>query len=166
MIGAVELIVAAFDDEDKANQILKHLQNLQKDKVIDIINAAVMVKTGAGRTIIKETQDVNSSQGAIFGAIVGGVIGLIGGPAGVIAGAAAGAAAGGVTAHQVDMGFDDDMLAELKDGLPPGSSAIITMVEYQWVESTIRELDQAGAKIVRQALKDEIAVQIVKAREG
>ena len=162
MIGPIELIVAAFNDEAKAGAVLKDLKGLEKDGVILLVNAAVMVKDEKGKITIKETEDVTSGKGALFGAIAGGVIGLLGGPVGVIIGAAAGAATGGVAASKIDMGFPDDSLKELESGLTPGSSAILALIQHQWVDAVVSELEKAGAKLFRQALQDELAAQLVE----
>lgn len=160
MVGPIELIVAAFNDESKANQVMADLKKLQEQDVILLVNAAVMTKDAAGKVSIRETQDVSSGKGALFGAVAGGLVGLLGGPLGVIIGAAAGAATGGVAANKIDMGFPDDMLAELQDTLKPNSSAILALIQHQWVDRLMEELEKAGATLFRQTLKDELAAQL------
>lgn len=162
MIGPIELIVAAFSDESKAAAVLKDLKTLEKDGVILLVNAAVMVKDEKGKVSIKETEDISGGKGALFGAIAGGLIGLLGGPVGVIIGAAAGAATGGVAASKIDMGFPNDTLKELDDSLTPGSSAILALIQHQWVDTVVSELEKAGAKLFRQSIKEELASQLVE----
>jgi uncharacterized membrane protein len=166
MIGPVELVVAAFDDEDKASAVLKDLKQADKDGVLQVINAAVLVKKENGKVSFHETQDVGAGRGAIFGAIAGGLVGLLGGPAGVIVGAAAGAATGGVAAKQIDMGFSDEMLKDMQAGLQPGSSAIVALVQHEWVDRVVAALEELDAKLFRQALTEEIAAQLAEAEEA
>jgi len=125
-----------------------------------LVNAAVMTKDEKGKVTLKETQDVDAKHGALFGAVAGGLIGLLGGPAGVIVGAAAGAATGGVAANKIDMGFPDDTLKELQGTLTPGSSAILALIQHEWVDRVVEELDKFGASLFRQALKEELAAQL------
>ena len=160
MVGPVELIVAAFNDEDKAKESLDVLKKLEKEDIIMLVNAAVMVKDKKGKVKLRETQDVDSKRGAIFGAIAGGLIGLLGGPAGVLVGAAAGAATGGVAANKIDMGFPDETLKELQGALTPGSSAILALIQHEWVDRVVEELEKHGASLFREALKEEIAEQL------
>ena len=160
MIGPVELIVAAFNDMDKAEDALEALKQLEEQEVILLVNAAVMTKDEKGKVSFKETQDVGAGKGALFGGIVGGLIGLLGGPAGVVIGAAAGAATGGVAANKIDMGFPDDTLKEIQGSLTPGSSAILALIQHEWVDRVVEELEKFGASLFRQALKEEIAAQL------
>lgn len=156
----VSLLVYAYNEYDKADKVLKALKELDKTGVIAVLNAAVLAMDKDGKVKLRETQDVDAKRGAIFGAIAGGLVGLLGGPAGVIVGAAAGAATGGVAAHKIDMGFSDEYLQDIQQSLKPGSSAIIALVEHEWVEKVIRELEEHEGQLFRQALKADIAAQL------
>ena len=156
----VSLLVYAYNEHDKADKVLKALKELDKTGIIAVLNAAVLAMDKDGKVRLRETEDVDAKRGAIFGAIAGGLVGLLGGPAGVIMGAAAGAAAGGVAAHKIDMGFSDEYLKDLQQSLKPGSSAIIALVEHEWVEKVIQELEEHEGRLFRQALKADIAAQL------
>jgi uncharacterized membrane protein len=165
MIGPIELIVAAFPDITKADEVLKSLKQLDQEGVVDVINAAVVAKTKLGKTTVEETGDPKAKHGALFGAVAGGLIGLLGGPVGVIVGAAAGAATGGVAADRIDMGFDDDYLKEVQDSLPLGSSAVIALVQHEWVDRVVNALEGYEAQVIRRAIKDDIVAQLSDAEE-
>ena len=165
MIGPVELIVAAFQGEDKAGEVLDTLKQLEKEEIIFLVNAAVMTKDKKGKVSIKETQDVGAGKGALFGAIAGGLVGLLGGPVGVVVGAAAGAATGGVAASKIDMGFPDDTLKELQGSLTDGSSAILALIQHEWVDRVVEELEKHEAALFRQALKEELVTQLNEEEE-
>ena len=156
----ISLVVYAYNEESKAEEVLKALKELQKRKVFTVLNAAVLVMDKDGKAKLRETEDVNARRGALFGAIAGGLVGLLGGPAGVIVGAAAGAATGGVAAHKLDMGFSDEYLKEFQESLSPGSSALIALVEHEWVERVIAELKEHEGTLFRKALKADIAAQL------
>lgn len=160
MTGPVEFIVAAFPEESKAEDILKKLKQMDRDGSIQILNAAVLKKNKDGKVRVKETEDVDSRRGALFGAIAGGIVGLLGGPAGVLVGAAAGAATGGVAANVIDMGFDNQMLKEIQESLSPGSSAILALIEHEWVDQVVSILENFQAQLMRQAIKGEIVSQL------
>jgi uncharacterized membrane protein len=160
----VTLIVDAFNDKEKASEVLKALKQLDREGIFSVLNAAVIVMDENGKATFKETQDVDAKRGTLFGALAGGLIGLLGGPVGAVVGAAAGAAAGGVAARQIDMGFSDEYLREIQESLQPGSSALIALVEHEWIERVVAELARFEGKLFRQTLKDEIAAQL--AAEG
>jgi len=162
----VELIVLTFNEEGKANEVLQALKQLDKEGVIKVLDAAVLIKDQDGKAFLRETEDVDAKHGALFGAIAGGLIGLLGGPAGAIVGAAAGAATGGVAAHGIDMGFPDETLKDLQRGLQPGSSAIIALVEHKWVEKVIKALAEFGGRLFRQMLTDAIVDHLTAAAEA
>ncbi len=160
MTGPLELLVFAYPDETSADESLKNLKRLKKEGLIDIVNAAVIVKDEKGRVHAKETADPGAKQGALFGAVVGGLIGLVGGPAGVVIGAAAGAGTGGVAAKKIDMGIPDDQIEELASSLEKGNSAIVAIIDHAWVDKVLEEVEDEAESVLRQAVKDEISEQL------
>ena len=100
----VQVIVAAFQDEEAAKGALKALKQARKEGLIKIENAAVLRKDEKGKLHIKETGDLSSGRGAAFGGVAGAAIGLLAGPALVVP-AAVGALVGGLTAKLRDKGF-------------------------------------------------------------
>ena len=64
----VQVIVAVFQDERQADEALKELKALKRERLIGIQNAAVIRKDGKGRIHIRETADMGGGQGAALGA--------------------------------------------------------------------------------------------------
>jgi uncharacterized membrane protein len=157
MLDTLELVVVAFSEEGKADEVLKKLQKLSSERVIKIVDAAVLVRQQDGKSYFKETADVDAPHGALFGAVSGALIGLMAGAVGSLVGAVAGAATGGVAAHNTDMGIPDDYLQELTENLSPGSSAVVAIIEHIWIDKVIAKLDQFGGEILRQKIKADIA---------
>lgn len=161
----LQIIVAAFQEEDAADQALSTLKEAKREKLISIDNAAVIKKDDDGKLHIKETADMGGGKGAGIGALVGGVIGLIAGPPGVVAGGALGAAVGGLTAKLYDGGFKDERLRQIGTSLEPGTSAIVAVIEHRWVADLERELAEVGADVATAALAADIADQLKKGGE-
>ncbi len=155
----VQLIVAAFNDEKTAKSALKELKKAQRANLIKIDNAAVLKKDEKGKLHIKETGDMSGGKGTVLGGIAGGVIGLLAGPALAVP-AVVGAIVGGLTAKLRDSGFSDDRLKALGEGLTPGSSAIIAVVEHKWVSQVEKALAEAEADIFTLELQADIAEQL------
>ena len=93
----VQLIVAAFNDEQAAGEALQALKQAKRERLIGIENAAVIRKDEKGKLHIRETADLGGGRGAVLGGVAGAAIGLIAGPALVVP-AAVGALVGGLTA--------------------------------------------------------------------
>ena len=155
----VQVIVAAFQDERQADEALKELKALKREKLIGIQNAAVIRKDDKGKIHIRETADMGGGQGAALGGVAGAAIGILAGPA-LIVPAAVGALVGGLAAKLRDSGFSNQRLETLGEGLQPGSSAIIAVIEHRWVEEVRRELQEAGADLLTAELKADIAGQL------
>jgi uncharacterized membrane protein len=155
----VQVVVAAFQDERQADEALKELKGLKREKLIGIQNAAVIRKDDKGKIHIRETADMGGGQGAALGGVAGAAIGILAGPA-LIVPAAVGALVGGLAAKLRDSGFSNQRLETLGEGLQPGSSAIIAVIEHRWVEEVRRELQEAGADLLTAELKADIAGQL------
>ncbi|MDJ0954897.1 MAG: DUF1269 domain-containing protein [Acidimicrobiia bacterium] len=155
----VQVVVAAFQDEKGASDALSMLEELKRERLIGIQDAAVLRKGEDGKLHIKETADMGGVKGAALGGVAGGVIGAIAGAA--LAGPAlVGALVGGLAAKLRDSGFNNDRLKTVGDGLPNGSSAVIAVVEHKWVDEVRRELAEAGADAMAEALSADLAGQL------
>lgn len=155
----IQLIVAAFKDEQAANEALKGLKQAQKEKLIKIENAAVLRKDAKGKLHIKETADMGGKKGAALGGVAGAAIGLIAGPA-LLVPAAVGALVGGLTAKLRDSGFSDVRLEVLGESLKPGSSAIVAVVEHTWVDQVKKAMAQEGADLLTASISADISEQL------
>ena len=160
----IEVIVAAFQTEDGAKQALKELKDAKHQGLIKIDDAAVISKDAKGKLHIKETADMSTGKGAGIGAVIGGVVGLIAGPVGVGLGAAAGAAIGGIAAHG-DAGFKDERLETIGAGLEPGTSAIVAVVEHEWVAAVQAQLEEDASDVMAQQLSADIHEQLSTGKE-
>lgn len=155
----VQLIVAAFKDEKTAKEALKALKQAQKEKLIKIDNAAVLRKDEKGKLHISETADMGGKKGAALGGVAGAAIGLIAGPA-LLVPAAVGALVGGLAAKLRDSGFSNARLETLGEGLKPGSSAIVAIVEHTWVNQVENAMAEAGADMMTASISADISAQL------
>jgi uncharacterized membrane protein len=155
----VQLLIAAFQDEGGASAALQMLKDAKKEKLVAIKDAAVLRKDAEGKLHVSETGDMTGTRGGVIGAVVGAGIGILtGGAALAIAGV--GAVAGGLAAKLRDSGFNDERLRKLGEGLKPGSSAIVAVIEHTWVKEMEEELQKAGAEVVTEAIAADIAAQL------
>jgi uncharacterized membrane protein len=160
----LQLVVAAFKDEASAKAALKELKQVQKEKLIRIENAAVLRKDQKGKLHITETHDMGGGKGAALGGVGGAAIGLIAGPALVVP-AAVGALVGGLAAKLRDSGFSNQRLETLGEGLQPGTSAIVAVVEHTWVGEVEDALAEIQADVMTAEIGADIAEQLVAGQE-
>jgi len=160
----IQIIVAAFKDENTARQALMSLKQAQKERLIKIDNAAVLHKDKKGKLHIKETADMGGGKGAALGGVAGAAIGVIAGPA-LLVPAAVGALVGGLAAKLRDSGFKDARLEALGERLQPGSSAIVAVVEHSWVAQVQAAMAQAGADTLTAQIGADISEQLEAGHE-
>jgi len=160
----VQLVVAAFKDEESAKAALKELKQIQKERLIKIENAAVLRRDQKGKLHITETQDMGGGKGAALGGVGGAAIGLIAGPA-LLVPAAVGALVGGLTAKLRDSGFSNQRLETLGESLQPGTSAIVAVVEHTWVGEVEQALAEAEADVMTAEIGADIAAQLEAGHE-
>jgi len=153
-----QVILAAFKDENGADQALEQLKAAKKERLIAIDNVAVLRKDPSGKLHVKEPTDMGPGRGAAIGGVLGGLTGLVFGPVGLAL--VGGAAIGGVIAKLHDSGFKDDRLRQLGENLPPSSSAILAVIKHIWVAELADELQKAGAEVVTEQLGADIAAQL------
>lgn len=154
-----ELMVVAFPSEGKAQEVLRVLQQLHREHLAMLGNAAIIRRDAGGHVTIKETHDFDAKQGAVVGALAGGLIGALRGQ--MVGGAALGVAAGLVANKVIDLGFPDPYLHQLAQQLAPGSSAIVAAVHFTQVEQAMAILDQFdGGTILRHTLAPAVAQQL------
>jgi uncharacterized membrane protein len=146
------LVVIAYDDEYKAEEMRLKLRRMEKEYLIDLEDAVVAVKDAAGK--IKLHQSVNlTGMGAVSGGFWGTLIGLI--FLNPLLGMAVGATAGAVSGALSDVGIDDKFMKDLADGLPPRSSALFVLVRKATPERVLEEVKGLGGKILKTSLAHE-----------
>ncbi len=94
-----DLIVIAYDDEFKAEEVRLALFRMQKEHLVDLEDAVVVTKTQDGKVRLNQSYNLVAA-GAATGSLWGALIGLLflNPLLGVAAGAAGGALAGPVLA--------------------------------------------------------------------
>ena len=148
--STVEVFVATYDTEDGAAAAVKDFKAAQRDGAIDLIDAAVIVHTAAGKVKFDETADPSGKKWAKRGAF----------PPSIILSAAVGGGAVGVWGKVRDKGFKDEDLKAIGNSLPPGSSAIIAVAEDKMVAQLERSLG-GYEKIAKHLVSAEAAAAIV-----
>ncbi|HAN75753.1 MAG TPA: hypothetical protein DCQ51_07970 [Planktothrix sp. UBA8407] len=150
-----DLIAIAYDSEYKAEEVRLTLIQLQKEHLIELEDAAVIVKNAEGKVKLNQAIDLTTA-----GAVSGGFWGLLIGTLFLspLLGAAVGAAAGAASGALSDIGVDDDFMKSLGETLQPGTSALFVLVRKVTPDKVLEEVAPYGGTILRTSLsKDEEA---------
>ncbi|HSR32146.1 MAG TPA: DUF1269 domain-containing protein [Anaerolineae bacterium] len=159
-----EMVVVAFEDEYKADEVLSTLKQLDVEATVDLKSAAVVKRDAEGKVRIKETKDFDAKQGAIGGAVAGGLLGLLTGK--LLVGALVGAAGGAAAGHGIDLGIDDEYLKAVGESLGNKSSALVALVAFERVDRAMAELEKfEGGSVLRHTLSDDVYQQLSDAIE-
>ncbi|CAD5917310.1 DUF1269 domain-containing protein [Planktothrix agardhii 1806] len=150
-----DLIAIAYDDEYKAEEVRMTLIKLQKEHLIELEDAAVIVKNAEGKIKLKQAVDLTTA-----GAVSGGFWGLLIGTLFLspLLGAAVGAAAGAASGALSDIGVDDKFMKSLGETLQPKTSALFVLVRKVTPDKVLEEIAPYGGTVLRTSLtKDEEA---------
>lgn len=152
-----DLIVAGFDQQYQADEVLTALAKLQKEHLIDLEDAAVVIKDAEGKVKIKQAMNLVGS-----GAVGGGFWGLLFGTLlfSPILGAAVGAAAGALSGKFTDIGIDDNFIKELGETIKPSTSALFVLVKKATPDKVIAEIKPYNPKILRTSLSTDDETQL------
>jgi uncharacterized membrane protein len=151
-----DLIVIGFPDEFKADEVLLDLRKLEREYLIDLEDAAIVVRKKDGKVKIKQTQELVTA-GALSGGFWGLLIGLMFfEPMLGILGAAVGAISGALT----DIGIDDNFIQELGNTIEPGTSAIFVLVRKSTPDKVLDDLSKFEGKVLRTSLSHEDEAQL------
>ena len=147
-----KLIVLAFDNENGALEVRDKLFELQKQELIQMEDAAVVVRNEQGKTDVKQAQSLVGA-GALGGAFWGMLIGLLflAPWLGLIAGAAGGALGGKLG----DVGIDDSFINEVSETVEPGQSALFMLVTDAQTDRVIDELEPYNPQLLETNLSSD-----------
>lgn len=160
-----DLIVVGFENEHKADEVLTKLAKLQREHLIDLEDAAVLVKNQKGKIRIKQSYDLVAA-GASSGSFWGLLIGLL--FLHPLLGLAAGVASGALGGALSDIGVNDNFIKDLGKTLSPGTSALFILVRKATPDRVIAELTPFDGRILRTSLsrtdEDSLKAALMKAK--
>lgn len=160
-----DLIAIAYDDEFKAEEVRLTLIKLQKEYLLELEDAAVVVKNKEGKIQLKQAVNLTAA-GAASGSFWGMLIGVL--FLNPLLGAAVGAASGAIGGALTDIGVDDKFMKELGETLTPGTSALFVLVKKVTPDKVLAEVAPYGGKVLRTSLSqsEENQLREVLANRG
>lgn len=147
-----DLVVLAFGTETGATEMRDDLMRLQKQKIVELEDAAIVVRKQDGKVKVKQAVSL-VGEGALGGAFWGLLIGIIFWMPwlGLAVGALGGALGGSLT----DIGVDDKFIKEVGNTIEPGHSALFLLVRKATPDKLADELKKFDAKVLQTSLSKE-----------
>lgn len=147
-----DLIVIAYNSEEKAEAARTKVLELQKEYFIELGDAVVAVRRDNGD--VKLNQLVNTTAaGAASGGMWGALVGLL--FLNPLVGAALGAGVGALSGRFTDVGIDDKFMKDAAAALTPGQAALCLMIRKVTADKVIPAMAPFGGTVLRTNLSDE-----------
>lgn len=147
-----DLVVVAFDTEDGAAKMRDAMVNMQKQHIVALEDAAVVVRRQDGKVKVKQAQSLVGA-GALGGAFWGMLIGLLFWAPwlGLLAGAVGGAIGG----HFTDIGVDDEFIKQVGQQIEPGNSALFLLILDSTPDKLLEEFAKFNGTVLQTSLSAE-----------
>ena len=146
------MLVVVFDNESKAYDGKKALQELDLEGVISVYGHAVVVKSPDGTPTVSESDD-RGPLGTLVGTSLGGLIGLLLGPAGLAIAVAAGFL-GGATVDLDKARIGEDFVDDVAAVLLPSKAALVAEIEEDSTAAVDTSMEALGGTVLRRALSE------------
>jgi len=146
------MLVVVFDNENKAYEGKRALQQLDGEGSISVYAYAVLAKNADGTATVKQGDDVGPI-GTLLGTSLGALIGVLGGPAGMAVGAAAGMSVGS-TLDLNNIRVGSDFIDDVQKNLSPNKVALIAEVDEEWTTPMDTRMEAIGGNVFRRALSE------------
>jgi len=146
------MLVVVFDNETKAYEGKKALQELANEGSIGVYAYAVLAKKADGTATIKQGDDLGPI-GTLVGTAFGSLIGMLGGPVGMLAGATAGMSVG-AGADLSDASLSSDFIDDVTKVLKPNKVALVAEIDEEWVTPVDTRMESIGGTVFRRSVTD------------
>ncbi len=144
------LVGISFADVFRAQEFLTAATRLAANRRLRLLDAVFVAKDENGKTVVRETVDLQPGRSALSGALWTGLFGLIlGGPVGWIVGAGVGAGTGAVAAKVIDHGVSDEWVDWFRQAVQDDTTTLVLLTTDLDRAALVDELQRfAGAKLV------------------
>ncbi len=155
-----DLVCLAFKDVDMADHFLNELRGLEKEHVLELEDACVVVRDGDGKIHLKQSINlvaIGATRGASFGMLMGTLVGILfmNPLAALLGGGLYGAWSGALKGRLMDYGLNDEFIKSLGSTIEPNSSAVFLLVRKAIEDKIMPRLSQYEAKVLKTSLSDE-----------
>ena len=129
-----DLVCMAFDDPDTADLALNEIQGMQKEYLVDLQDACVVVSDAAGKVHVKRS--VQFVKPAAIG------------------GAGFGASSRAISGAIADYGISRDFIRQLGSTIAPDTSALFVLLRRIHADKALPELSELDDRVPKTSLSD------------
>ena len=146
------LYVATYDDAAAATEDYKSLKEAETAD-LEVVSSVVMHRDADGKVSVDEHGSGHVAGGALIGGAAGLVLGLFAPP--LLAATAVGAGVGAIAGKLAERPEEKKIGVDLEESLPPGSSAIVAVIDDRYLDRVDAALSSAIKKIDKAIDKDD-----------
>lgn len=157
---ASSLIVMAFDTEDEAEKVREALVSGKKQGLLQIDDAAVVVKDASGKVHVKNQVSRGTWTATGVGGLLGLLIGTIFFPLG---GLVMGLAGGALVGRMMNLGVDGKFVKQVEEEIQPGTSALFILAGNADPTGALAILRQFEGRVIQTNLSSEAEANLRRA---
>jgi uncharacterized membrane protein len=146
------LVVIGYENEVKAEEVRLALLKMQKDYLIDLADAVVVVRDDKGKVKLRQLYNLTAA-GAVSGGFWGMLVGML--FMNPLFGFAIGTGAGALSGALSDVGIDDSVMKKLAETLKPGTAALCILVKQMTPDKVLEEIKKFGGTVIKTNLTHE-----------
>jgi uncharacterized membrane protein len=139
------LVVGSYADSGAAKDDFKALKASENAGDYQVVAAVVMTRDASGKVDVDEHGDGRAAGGAVLGGTAGLVVGLFAPP--LLAATAVGAGIGAVVGALSKRHAEKELGVDLEEYLPPGSSAVVAVVDDTYADKVENALVKSDKRI-------------------
>ncbi|MBX3056448.1 MAG: DUF1269 domain-containing protein [Anaerolineae bacterium] len=159
-----EMIVLAFDSEEKAEEVLNSIKSVQHQGYMRLEDTVVVRKDAAGEVHARNAVDKTTKEGITAGGLIGLFVGAVfGGPIGMML---VGGLAGGAVGALMNRGVDNNFIKDVSESIQPGTSALFIVVRSAQADVAMGALRQYEGKVLHTTLSEDAEEQLQRALSG
>ncbi len=140
-----DLVFIAFPTEQKAEEVRRKVLSLQREYLIELGDAVVVVKDGKGHVKLNQMMNLTAA-GAASGALWGTLIGFI--FLAPLVGTALGAASGALGGKLTDVGINDKFMKETASALQPNTAGLFLLIRKMTTDKVLADLKGVGGVLM------------------
>ena len=134
-IGSLEYVVISFEDDHFTHEILPELNAIQEKGLIRVVDLLFVMKETDSTVTIQEVSELGDEELAAYDGIAEDIMGL----------------------------FTAEDIERLAEEIPPGTSAVVVLLEHTWATGLTEAVRRAGGMLLTGGLVTPDALTQVRA---